>query len=61
MPEQIGLHPKHQLLRVAEYLSEKFNMKFPAAATFLSDSNTLDNVWYKGLNYKLIKLKCLAK
>lgn len=60
MPEQIGFSPEHQLLRVADYLSEKFIIKFPAAATFLYDSNTLENVWYEGLKYKLIKLKCLA-
>lgn len=61
MDEQFGFRRKHstthQLVRVAEQISESFNSKYVTAGVFLDIAQAFDKVWHDGLIYKMISLK----
>lgn len=59
IPHQFGFTKKlsttHQLLRVAEYITEGFTRKQCTSAIFLDVEKAFDRVWISGLIAKLIK------
>jgi hypothetical protein len=55
--EQFGFRPKHsttlQLARLAETVNRNFDERRLTGAVFLDVAKAFDNVWVKGLLYKL--------
>ncbi|GBM91963.1 putative RNA-directed DNA polymerase from transposon BS, partial [Araneus ventricosus] len=47
----------HQLLRVANTVTQGFNHKFYTGGVFLDVRKAFDRMWHNGLIYKLIKFK----
>ncbi|KAJ1180056.1 hypothetical protein NDU88_005280 [Pleurodeles waltl] len=47
----------HQLFRVAEIITQGFNINKSTRVVFLDVAKAFDRVWHRGLIYKLIKLK----
>ena len=62
--EQFGFRSKHstthQLVRLVEYITDKFNKNQGTGAVFLDIEKAFDRVWITGLLYKLIKYEIPA-
>jgi len=59
--EQFGFRGKHstthQLVRVAEYVTDNYNKNRSTSAVFLDIEKAFDRVWHPGLIHKLIQYK----
>lgn len=61
IPEQFGFRHKHstthQLLRMAEYISDGLSNRAHTGGLYLDIAKAFDRVWHSGLIYKLIQLQ----